>query len=253
MRNHFHLAVTTPVPNLDDGMHWLQTTFALRFNRFRSECGHLFQGRYQSPLIQNAAALVRVVDYIHLNPVRAGIVGAGQSAEFRRGSLARFVEGQRPGWLSPAAWLGELRLADSREGWSRYLERLAGIAGDPAAQEALRFDEIARGHPIGTPAWKESLAREHRHRALEVDLPHDETSALKEARWNDALDAALSAHQKTRQDVAAIPGRPAWKVAIAARVRNLSGAPYSWIGEKLHMGPALALRVAVWRAGRGNM
>lgn len=42
MRNHYHLAVETPEPNLKDGMHWLQSTFATRFNRFRKERGHLF-------------------------------------------------------------------------------------------------------------------------------------------------------------------------------------------------------------------
>ena len=46
MRNHFHLAVETPLPNLAEGMHWLQGTFATRFNRYRGERGHLFQGRY---------------------------------------------------------------------------------------------------------------------------------------------------------------------------------------------------------------
>jgi REP element-mobilizing transposase RayT len=44
MRNHYHLAVETPEPNLVQGMHWLQTTWASRFNRFRRESGHLFQG-----------------------------------------------------------------------------------------------------------------------------------------------------------------------------------------------------------------
>jgi REP element-mobilizing transposase RayT len=37
MRNHFHLALETPDPNLVDGMHWLQSTYGTRFNRFRSE------------------------------------------------------------------------------------------------------------------------------------------------------------------------------------------------------------------------
>ena len=74
--------------NLGDGMHWLQTTFAVRFNRFRSERGHLFQGRYQSPLVEDGAALVRVVDYIHLNSVRAGIVSVEQVVDFRGSSLA---------------------------------------------------------------------------------------------------------------------------------------------------------------------
>jgi len=40
-------AVETPQPNLVEGMHWLESTFATRFNRFRSERGHVFQGRYQ--------------------------------------------------------------------------------------------------------------------------------------------------------------------------------------------------------------
>ena len=54
MRNHFHLALETPWPNLIAGMHWLESTFATRFNRFRSERGHVFQGRYQSLLIEEA-------------------------------------------------------------------------------------------------------------------------------------------------------------------------------------------------------
>ena len=45
MRNHCHLAIETPEPNLAEGMHWLQGTWANRFNRFRRENGQLFQGR----------------------------------------------------------------------------------------------------------------------------------------------------------------------------------------------------------------
>jgi REP element-mobilizing transposase RayT len=48
MRNHFHLAVETPEPNLSDGMKWLQGTWAMRFNRFRGEVGRPFQGRYKA-------------------------------------------------------------------------------------------------------------------------------------------------------------------------------------------------------------
>ena len=75
MRNHYHLALETPVPNLVDGMHWLQSSYATRFNRFRQERGHLFQGRYQAILVEDLTAMGRVVDYIHLNPVRAALVG----------------------------------------------------------------------------------------------------------------------------------------------------------------------------------
>lgn len=43
--NHSHLALETPRANLVEGMRWFQSTFAKRFNRFRSEQGHVFQGR----------------------------------------------------------------------------------------------------------------------------------------------------------------------------------------------------------------
>jgi len=91
MRNHYHLALETPSPNLVAGMHWLQGTFATRFNRFRTERGHLFQGRYQALLVEDAAAMARVVDYIHLNPVRAGLVPPTACVSFRWSSLPCLV------------------------------------------------------------------------------------------------------------------------------------------------------------------
>jgi REP element-mobilizing transposase RayT len=70
MRNHFHFALETPEPNLVAGMHWLQSTFAVRLLRFHGQHGHVFQGRYKSPVIQDDAHLARVCDYIHLNSTR---------------------------------------------------------------------------------------------------------------------------------------------------------------------------------------
>src|SRR5690554_3673765 len=48
MSNHYHLLIETPEANLVAGMRWLQSTFANRFNRFRKENGHVFQGRYKA-------------------------------------------------------------------------------------------------------------------------------------------------------------------------------------------------------------
>jgi putative transposase len=99
LSNHFHLALETPEPNLVEGMHWLLTTFVTRHNRFRRRQGHLFQGRYKSILIQDTAHLSRVVDYIHLNPVRASLVPITDLAEFRPSSLWHFARSHAPSWL----------------------------------------------------------------------------------------------------------------------------------------------------------
>ena len=74
MSNHYHLALETPAGNLVEGMRWLQGTFGIRFNAFRGERGHVFQSRYKSLVIEEGRPLLGLVNYIHLNPVRAGIV-----------------------------------------------------------------------------------------------------------------------------------------------------------------------------------
>jgi REP element-mobilizing transposase RayT len=74
MRNHYHLAVETPEPNLSEGMKWLQGTWVMRFNRFRGEVGRPFQGRYKALHVEPGHALAQVAHYIHLNPVRAKLV-----------------------------------------------------------------------------------------------------------------------------------------------------------------------------------
>ena len=48
MGNPFHLAVETPQPNLSEGMRWLQSVFAARYNHFRKGTGRIFQGRFKS-------------------------------------------------------------------------------------------------------------------------------------------------------------------------------------------------------------
>jgi len=77
MGNHYHLLLETPEPNLVKGMHWLQTTYTSRFNRRHRLCGHLFQGRYKSVLVEPEAPgyFATLSDYIHLNPVRVRMVG----------------------------------------------------------------------------------------------------------------------------------------------------------------------------------
>lgn len=247
LHNHFHLAVTTPIPNLDDGMHWLQTVFAVRFNRFRSECGHLFQGRYQSPLVEDGAALTRVVNYIHLNPVRAGLVPPEYVAQFRWSSLARYVKGPRAAWLSPQAWLKEIDLEDSAHGWAGYVAKLVGLARDPHAQREQGFDEFSHTWAIGTSGWKRALAHRYGHRALELDLPSCEIRALKEERWRAVLGEELRRHAKESVDPASEAKGAVWKLEIALVLRKRSGAPYAWIADALAMGSPNAVRVAVCR------
>jgi putative transposase len=74
MTNHFHLVIETPRANLPNGMRQLNGLYAGRFNRRYDRCGHVFQARYRSILVEKETHLVSACRYVDLNPVRAGLV-----------------------------------------------------------------------------------------------------------------------------------------------------------------------------------
>jgi len=74
MPNHVHLLLETGEVILSRIMLWLGTAYARYFNRRYGKIGHLFQGRYKAILCDKDAYLLALVRYLHLNPVRAGIV-----------------------------------------------------------------------------------------------------------------------------------------------------------------------------------
>jgi REP element-mobilizing transposase RayT len=73
MPNHYHLALTTPEPNLGAGMGRLNQVYAQWFNHRHDRVGHLFEQRYWSRLLEAEERFLAVARYIVANPVRAGL------------------------------------------------------------------------------------------------------------------------------------------------------------------------------------
>ena len=245
MRNHFHLALETPLPNLAEGMHWLLGTFAVRFNRFRKEQGHVFQGRYRALLIENAAALARVADYIHLNPVRAHAVLPVDVACYRWGSLKLLPAKGRPDWLMGTDVLRQRGLSDDDEGWAAYISRLITLAADEQEQIRLGFDRMTKGWAIGTTGWRRAVARELDAMDLAVGADQSEINSLKEMRWAAALAAGLKKTKRRASDLARDRKGAPWKRELAIALRESTGASCSWIAKNLHMGNPASVRVYV--------
>jgi putative transposase len=74
MDNHYHLLVETPEGNLSQIMRHLNGAYTTYFNVKRKRAGHLFQGRYKAILVEADQYAAELSRYIHLNPVKAGIV-----------------------------------------------------------------------------------------------------------------------------------------------------------------------------------
>lgn len=72
--NHFHFAVRMRSVPMWRTMHALQHRYALGFNRRRGVLGGVWQGRYKAKLIEDQRYFDQLMAYIHLNPVKAGLV-----------------------------------------------------------------------------------------------------------------------------------------------------------------------------------
>jgi putative transposase len=72
--NHFHLLVRTGTRPIFTSMRKILTGYVVRFNRRHQRQGHLFQNRYKSIVCEEDPYLLELTRYIHLNPLRAGIV-----------------------------------------------------------------------------------------------------------------------------------------------------------------------------------
>lgn len=74
MPNHFHFLVLRGKRPLSEIMHHMLTGYAVKFNGRHRRAGHLFQNRYKAILCDLEEYLLELVPYIHLNPLRAGLV-----------------------------------------------------------------------------------------------------------------------------------------------------------------------------------
>lgn len=74
MANHVHLAIRVGEASVSRIIQNLAFRYTRAFNRRARRVGHLFQGRFRSLLVDGNTYLFELVRYIHLNPVRSGLV-----------------------------------------------------------------------------------------------------------------------------------------------------------------------------------
>jgi len=72
--NHAHMLLRTGNLPIATVMRRLLTGYAVKFNRKYDRHGQLFQNRYKSILCQEDIYFKELVRYIHLNPLRSGLV-----------------------------------------------------------------------------------------------------------------------------------------------------------------------------------
>ena len=163
MTNHVHLAIRVAEAPLGAVVGIVASRYARAKQRTIPTTGHLFERRYRARLIDADRYLLALVRYIHVNPVRARIVG--DPRDYRWSSHRAYLGESCPTWLHIGVVLDRLGSLDeaARGAYRRFMSEA------PASTERQDLSPTARpgrtqcpGHdvpPASCPPSRMSVTR----------------------------------------------------------------------------------------------
>ena len=229
MPNHYHLAVRTASVPLWRSIRFLQHAYTQGFNRRCKVLGPLWQARYKARPIQDTDSLMRLLAYVHLNPVTAKIVhdparyrwsghrellrrtarplidadfvytffgGTRRQALHSYLSLLRRERNER--WVGGRLeqlpwWTAEPELAESRHS----VDALGGSAG-PIRPSTSAGEFLARVEPLLAVGMRELAGAQRSAAVLDA---RELVAALAVERWGVGVKALAEALGKSRDGV----------------------------------------------------
>jgi len=252
MRNHFHLVVETPNANLVAGMRWLLSSYTLRLNHRRKLCGHVFSGRYKALIVDGSGEgyLRTVCDYVHLNPVRARLLGAeDRLLAYPWSSLLWYLAAakHRPEWMRVDRLLGEHGIgADTASGRQEFERRMEARRAQES--EGEEWGPVRRGWCLGGEAFKKAVLER-----IEGRLGEHHAGQLRresaEAKAERIIGEELARLGWTATDLGRRHKSDPGKLQIAARLRRETILSVGWIAGRLQMGTrkSASTRLQDWK------
>lgn len=258
MSNHYHLLLETPEANLARGMGWLQNAYTRRINVRHKLWGHVFGGRYKSVLVEPGNCFLALLNYIHLNPVRAGMIGEGAGLEsYPWSSVTDYLSppGSRPEWLETGMGFSVSGFRDSAGGRREFLEALEALVdwrnprkagavyseGEKAPQLAIH-STLRRGWLFGSQEFREKLlvfARnnfETRSQGKANGYHGEGARDYGENRASELLSAGLRHFGIAQEELKAAPKSDVRKCLLAHLIQSQTSVRLDWISDQLGMG-----------------
>jgi len=183
MSNHYHLLLETPAGNLSKIMQHINGAYTNYFNVKRKRSGHLFQGRYKAIVIEADEYAQELSRYIHLNPVRANMVGKPE--EYRWSSYLDYIGARkRPEWLETSLILNYFGKGEERfRKYRGFVEELLGS----------EYESPLGGVVASTILGSESFVSELTEKHVDGKQSDRELPAVRKLTTKPSLQAILEA------------------------------------------------------------
>jgi hypothetical protein len=203
MSNHVHLLIERQESTVGRIMHRLLTGYAQYHNRRYQRVGHVLQGRHKAILCQSDRYLSELVRYIHLNPLRAGMVNQPEDYEYSSHGAYLGIEPAGMVDVDPVLRHFGAKKSIARERYGQFVT--AGI-GQGHCEEFYAADN---GRILGTEEFVDATI----HR-----IGERETGGLKKTATEFRADRLMAAIEKTcRVSRKEFCGRSKSAAAVAAK------------------------------------
>ena len=155
MSNHIHLLIQVADAPLGAFMQRIGTRYARTIQARVPTTGHLFQNRYHALLVDVDRYFVALLRYIHLNPVRAGLVA--DPADYLWSSHGAYLGRTTQEWLTTDFGLSYFASTEvqARERYQTFVMQALGASRDP------QLTTPPRGEPrvLGDESFAHRIAR----------------------------------------------------------------------------------------------
>lgn len=243
MPNHYHLLVRTPNANLSAAIQWLNTAYAIWWNRRHERGGHVFQGRFKAVPVEAGEWALACSLYVHFNPVaiEALALSKARKAAEAKGLrsadpalLAKRLEmlrgfrwssyGSYAGYCGAPPWLTTAELWGRTGGCQGYRE-LAERRVNQGQEESL-WSRLKWGVVLGG----ERFVEEVRQRLKTNRESGGRTSARRRCGWGDVVRAVEEARGERWADFCNRHGDPGLAMALHV-ARHRTGVTLRELGE----------------------
>ncbi len=192
--NHLHLLLSPGRLSLAKTMQGLQQTYTRHFNQRYRLVGHCFQGRYKAILCQSDAYLLELVRYLHLNPVRAGIIPTLDRYEWS--SHHFYLGGRDAGGVAVEAVLGQFSAIRERA----VAAYRAFVAADARSGHREDFYAVVGQRFLGDERFVERMERESRRDVRRVPVEVSIVTIRDQVgRLFGTRDTSLDGHGRSRE------------------------------------------------------
>jgi len=148
MKTHYHLLCETTEANLSEALRYLHTNYSVRFNLKEKRKGNIFRKHYKAIIVEKGTYLLELNRYIHLNPVKIGLVGRPE--DYRWSSYPLYLDKNKGGkendWLDRDWVLSQFGTTETKavEKYREFVE--LGLKENTKNS----LEEVSYGYILGT-------------------------------------------------------------------------------------------------------